>query len=248
MNERRSTATTNIREQNMKGSPSVNGARFRAFANWVFLRQGGADRPRLMAPRTVFPAAQKLEQQFGTIQAEVDALMARRSIPKYGHFDPVRAAQVSEDWRLYYAYMFGQPNERAREDLPALLEFAESTPNVVNAMVSLLEPGVVLPAHKDPYAGIMRHLGIRIPKENPPHIRIDRDTYTWREGEGIVLDVSFEHEVINNSDEPRVIVIVDFRRPVGPAADLLNRHCLRLKRKWAPQFVDAAKYDVMHDS
>jgi aspartyl/asparaginyl beta-hydroxylase (cupin superfamily) len=233
----------------MKGSPSVNGARFRAFANWVFLRQGGPDRPRYMTPRTVFPAAQKLEQQFDTIQAEVDALMARRSIPKYGNFDPVRAAQVSEDWRLYYAYMFGQTNELAREELPALLEFAESTPNVVNAMISVLEPGVVLPAHKDPYAGIMRyHLGIRIPRENPPHIRIDRDTYTWREGEGVVLDVSFEHEVINTSDEPRVIVIVDFRRPVGPVADLLNRYCLRLKRKWAPQFVDAAKYDVMHDS
>ncbi|MEV7803587.1 aspartyl/asparaginyl beta-hydroxylase domain-containing protein [Microbispora sp. NPDC088329] len=233
----------------MKGSPSVNNPRLRTFANWVFLRKGGPHRPRLLSPHGVFPAARKLEEQFATIQAEVDALVARRTIPKYGNFDPVRAAQVSEDWRLYYAYMFGQPNELAREDLPALLAFAESTPNVVNAMVSILEPGVPLPSHRDPYAGIMRyHLGVRVPKSNPPRIRLDRDYYTWKEGEGVVLDVSFEHEVINESDESRIVVIVDFRRPLGPFADLLNRALLRQKRKWAPQFVEASRYDVMHDA
>lgn len=233
----------------MKGSPSVNGARFREFANAIFLRQAGADRPRIMSPESVFPAARELESRFAAVKSEVDSLLAARPIPKYGRFDPVRAAQVSEDWRLYYAYMFGKPNELARRDLPTLLDFAESHSNVVNAMVSILDPGVPLPSHKDPYAGIMRyHLGISVPEDNPPTIRLDREHYTWKEGEGVVLDVSFEHEVINHSDQPRVIVIIDFRRPLGFAADLLNRYCLMLKRKWAPQFVDAAKYDVMHDA
>lgn len=233
----------------MKDFPSVSGARFRVFANWVFLHRSGRDRPRIMSPYEVFPPARELEAKFAAVQAEVDALMARRTIPKYGNFDPVRAAQVSEEWRLYYAYMFGATNELAREDLPTLLEFARSVPTVVNAMISVLEPGVPLPSHQDPYAGIMRyHLGIRIPSVNPPHIRLDRDTYFWKEGEGVVLDVSFEHEVSNNSTEPRVIVIVDFRRPLGPVADLLNRFCLWRKRKWASRFVDAAKYDVMHDA
>jgi aspartyl/asparaginyl beta-hydroxylase (cupin superfamily) len=236
-------------EAHMKGSPSVNNPTFRNVANWFFLRAAGKKRPRIMEPHGVFPESRELEARFSEIQAEIDALMARRSIPKYGNFDPVRAAQVSEDWRLYYAYMFGKSNELARQDLPALLAFAESTPNVVNAMISILEPGVVLPAHKDPYAGILRyHLGVRIPRENPPHISLDGEPYTWKEGEGVVLDVSLEHEVINQSDEPRVIVIIDFRRPLGPFADLLNRYCLRLKRKWAPQFVDASRYDVMHDA
>lgn len=233
----------------MKGSPSVNNATFRTIANWFFLRAAGSGRPRILEPHGVFPASRRLEEQFATIKSEVDALMARRSIPRYGNFDPVRAAQVSEEWRLYYAYMFGKVNELARRDLPALLSFAESTPTVVNAMISVLEPGVVLPKHRDPYAGFLRyHLGIRIPRVNPPHITLDGEQYTWKEGEGVVLDVSFEHDVINDTDEPRVIVIIDFRRPLGFFADLLNRYCLMLKRKWAPQFVDAAKYDVMHDA
>ncbi|MFB7123047.1 aspartyl/asparaginyl beta-hydroxylase domain-containing protein [Kitasatospora sp. NPDC056273] len=232
----------------MKGSPSVNHPRFRAVTNWIFLRgAGGEGRPRIIPPRTVFPEVRALEAVYPAVRAEVDALLSRTSIPTYGNFDPVRAAQVSEDWRLYYAYMYGRPNELARKDCPALLDFAMSTPNVVNAFISILDPGVGLPAHRDPYAGVLRyHLGLRIPKDNPPRIRLDRDYYTWREGEGTVLDVSFEHEVENHSDEPRVIVIVDFRRPMGPFADLLNRYCLRLKQKWAPQFVEASKYDVMH--
>ncbi|MFG3055760.1 aspartyl/asparaginyl beta-hydroxylase domain-containing protein [Kitasatospora sp. NPDC048239] len=231
----------------MKGSPSVNGARLRAITNWVFLRAAGNDRPRIIPPRTVFPAVRKLETVFPTLQAEVDELLRNRNIPKYGTFDPVRAAQVSEDWKLYYAYMFGRPNELARTELPSLLAFAESTPNVINAFVSILDPKVPLPPHRDPYAGILRyHLGVRIPTDNPPRIRLERDYYTWREGEGTVLDVSHEHEVINESEEPRIIVIVDFRRPMGVFADLLNRYCLWQKRKWAPQFVEAAKYDVMH--
>jgi aspartyl/asparaginyl beta-hydroxylase (cupin superfamily) len=232
----------------MKGSPSVNHPRMRAITNWIFLRgAGGEDRPRILSPREFFPAARKLEERFPAIRAEVDELLSHREIPRYGNFDPVRAAQVSEEWRLYYAYMYGQSNELAREECPTLLDFAESTPNVVNAFISILEPGVTLPAHRDPYAGVLRyHLGVRIPAENPPRIRLDRDYYTWNEGEGVVLDVSFEHEVINESDQPRVIVIVDFHRPMGPFASLLNRYCLRLKRKWAPQFVDAARYDVMH--
>ncbi|WP_033950071.1 aspartyl/asparaginyl beta-hydroxylase domain-containing protein [Streptomyces sp. CNQ431] len=231
----------------MKGSPSVNQPRIRAVTNWIFLRAAGPDRPRVILPEKVFPAARELEERFPALRAEIDALLEKRTIPAYGAFDPVRAAQVSEEWKLYYAYMYGQSNELAREEVPTLLSFAQSRPEVVNAFVSILDPGVELPPHKDPYAGVLRyHLGVRVPRENPPHIRLDQDRHTWKEGEGRVLDVSVEHEVANTSEEPRVVVIIDFRRPMGFFASALNRYMLRLKRKWAPQFVEASRYDVMH--
>lgn len=231
----------------MKGSPSVNQPRIRAVTNWIFLRAAGPDRPRVILPEKVFPAARELEERFPALRAEIDALLEKRTIPAYGAFDPVRAAQVSEEWKLYYAYMYGQSNELARAEVPTLLSFAQSRPEVVNAFVSILDPGVELPPHKDPYAGVLRyHLGVRVPRENPPHIRLDQDRHTWKEGEGRVLDVSVEHEVVNTSEEPRVVVIIDFRRPMGFFASALNRYMLRLKRKWAPQFVEASRYDVMH--
>lgn len=216
--------------------------------NRIFLHEaGGENRPRILAPEDVFPAARRLEESYPVLRAEIETLMERRTIPTYDHFDPVRAAQVSEKWRLYYAYMFGRSNEVARIDLPCLLAFAESTPNVVNAFVSILDAGVTLPAHKDPYAGVLRyHLGIRVPVDNSPRIRLDQEYYTWKDGEGAVLDVNFEHEVYNECDEARIIVIIDFRRPMSLYATWINRYCLWLKRRWAPQFVDASKYDVMH--
>ncbi|WIM99834.1 aspartyl/asparaginyl beta-hydroxylase domain-containing protein [Actinoplanes oblitus] len=232
----------------MKGSVSVNHPRIRAATNWIFLRAaGGAKRPRIMAPQQYFPEVRALEEKFPALQAEVESLLARREIPRYGAFDPVRAAQVSEDWKLFYALMFGQPNELARAECPTLLEFAESTPTVVNAFISILEPGVPLPPHRDPYAGVLRyHLAIRVPTDKPPRIRLEDEYYQWKEGEGVVLDVNHEHEVINESGQARVIVIIDFHRPLGPFAGLLNRFMLRRKRKWAPQFVEASRYDVMH--
>lgn len=167
----------------MKGSPSVNQPRIRAVTNWIFLRAAGPDRPRVILPEKVFPAARELEERFPALRAEIDALLEKRTIPAYGAFDPVRAAQVSEDWKLYYAYMYGQSNELARDEVPTLLSFAQSRPEVVNAFVSILDPGVELPPHKDPYAGVLRyHLGVRVPRVNPPHIRLDQDRHTWKEG------------------------------------------------------------------
>jgi aspartyl/asparaginyl beta-hydroxylase (cupin superfamily) len=232
----------------MRGSLSVNNVWIRGIANAIVLRKSGGDRrPRILPPEEVFPASQELIARFDDLKKEVDELLSRREIPKYGIFDPLRASQVSEDWRLYYVQMFGMTNELARHDLPTLYDFATSRPEVVNAMISVLDPYVPLPRHRDPYAGILRyHLGVSIPKENPPRIQLDRDWYEWKEGEGVVLDVFFEHEVINSSPEPRIIVIIDIRRPAGPITDAFNRFYLRAKRKSAPNFLDAAKYDVMH--
>lgn len=232
----------------MRGSVSVNSPRWRAFTNRVLLRRaGGPDRRRFLPAAEVFPASRELTARFAEVKQEVDELMATRSIPRYGVFDAVRAAEVSEDWKLYYVQMFGLVNELARTECPVLLDFATRHREVVNVMVSVLDPGVGLPLHRDPYAGILRyHLGVSIPADRPPRIRLDQDWHTWREGEGVVLDVDFEHEVVNESTEPRVIVIIDFRRPTDPVTDVFNRLCLRQKRKWAPNFVDAARYDVMH--
>lgn len=59
----------------MKGSPSVNQPRIRAVTNWIFLRAAGPDRPRVILPEKVFPAARELEERFPALRAEIDALL-----------------------------------------------------------------------------------------------------------------------------------------------------------------------------
>jgi aspartate beta-hydroxylase/beta-hydroxylase len=175
----------------------------------------------------------------------VTRLIESRDVRTYGEIDPLRAAEVSVDWKLYYAYMLGEANPRAYRDCPVFVDFAERTPCVVNAIIAILEPGVTLKAHAGPYAGILRyHLPLTVPRNNPPRLRVEEEMHTWKEGEGILIDDTFEHEVYNESDGRRVMLIVDIRRPLGPVSDAVNRLSLRAKRKWNTQFIQMSGGDI----
>lgn len=230
----------------MKGSLSINQPGVRNALNSYFLkRSGGRNRFRIMSPHVLFPESRKLDHQFDQIKAEVTKLIESRDVRPYGDIDPLRAAEVSTDWRLYYAYMLGETNPHAYRDCPLFVDFAERTPRVVNAIIAILEPGVTLKAHEGPYAGILRyHLPLTVPENNPPRLRVDREIHTWKEGEGILIDDTFEHEVYNESDGRRVMLIIDIRRPMGLVADKVNRLSLRLKRKWSAQFIEQSGGDI----
>lgn len=45
-------------------------------------------------------------------------------------------------------------------------------------------------------------------------MRVKSEYHVWKEGQSIVFDDSLEHEVYNDSDEIRVVLIVDFFRPM----------------------------------
>ncbi|MFD7015296.1 aspartyl/asparaginyl beta-hydroxylase domain-containing protein [Streptomyces sp. NPDC059928] len=230
----------------MKGSLSINQPGVRKAVNNYFLRRsGGRNRFRIMSPYSLFPESKKLDYQFDQLKAEVTKLVETRNVRAYGEIDPLRAAEVSEDWRLYYAYMLGQTNPEAYRDCPTFVDFAERTPRVVNAIIAILEPGVTLKAHEGPFAGILRyHLPLTVPKNNPPRLRVDKEFHTWKEGEGILIDDTFEHEVYNESDGQRIMLIIDIRRPMGLIPDAVNRLSLRAKRKWSAQFIAQSDGDI----
>ncbi len=230
----------------MKGSLSINQPGVRKALNRYFLKNsGGRNRFRIMSPYSLFPESRKLDHQFDQIKSEVTKLIESRDVRKYGDIDPLRAAEVSTDWRLYYAYMLGETNTDAYRDCPLFVDFAERTPRVVNAIIAILEPGVTLKAHNGPYAGILRyHLPLTVPDNNPPRLRVDREIHTWKEGEGILIDDTFEHEVYNESDGRRIMLIIDIRRPMGLLPDAMNRLSLRAKRKWSAQFIQDSGGDI----
>ncbi|MEU0390135.1 aspartyl/asparaginyl beta-hydroxylase domain-containing protein [Streptomyces chartreusis] len=230
----------------MKGSLSINQPGVRKALNRYFLKNsGGRNRFRIMSPYSLFPESRKLDHQFDQIKSEVTKLIESRDVRTYGDIDPLRAAEVSTDWRLYYAYMLGETNTDAYRDCPLFVDFAERTPRVVNAIIAILEPGVTLKAHKGPYAGILRyHLPLTVPDNNPPRLRVDREIHTWKEGEGILIDDTFEHEVYNESDGRRIMLIIDIRRPMGLLPDAMNRLSLRAKRKWSAQFIQDSGGDI----
>lgn len=226
----------------MKGSISKNNAFMRDLLNKLFLSSvGGNRRPPLLVSREVFPESQRLEENFPAIHQEISELIKKRDLTRYKDIDPVRAAEVSENWKLYYAWFMWEENELAKVDCPTLLNLIKQMPNVINATVAVLEPRVTLAAHEGPYAGILRyHIGIKVPEERPPYIRVLDQYHTWQVGESIVLDDCYEHEVYNESDDTRVILMIDFMRPMTPPLHLINLLSLKMKKKWGSVMINKA--------
>lgn len=66
----------------------------------------------------------------------------------------------------------------------------------------------------------------QVPAENPPRLRVAGRDYVWKDGEGMMFDDSWPHEVINPSNEPRVVLIVDVPRPFPLVPRMVNRTVL----------------------
>jgi len=65
------------------------------------------------------------------------------------------------------------------------------------------------------------HLALVVPATSTKKkcsIRVEESWYNWKEGECIVFDDSYEHEVINDTDECRVVLLLRFWHPSIPSA------------------------------
>jgi ornithine lipid ester-linked acyl 2-hydroxylase len=99
------------------------------------------------------------------------------------------------------------------------------------AMFSVFEPGKHLKPHRGIYNGIFRlHLGLRVPETSPGTvaIRVDNEVCRWQEGKVLIFDDSYEHEAWNHSEHPRVVLFVDFVRPLRFPASWINWLILNL--------------------
>ena len=105
-------------------------------------------------------------------------------------------------------------------------------PNLQTAWFSILGPGYHIPAHRGVSKGIVRaHLGLIIPKEAEKcRMRVGDTINVWRPGEIFVFDDTYEHEVWNDTEEERVILLFDFDRPMRFWGRLVNSTFVRLMK------------------
>lgn len=90
-------------------------------------------------------------------------------------------------------------------------------------MFSILEPGSVISPHSGSFKACLRyHLGLSCPPD--AQILVDGISYSWRDGEDVLFDDNYVHEVVNRSDtEPRIILFCDIERKMTtPIATRLN--------------------------
>ena len=172
-----------------------------------------------------FPWITELEAAHPEILSEYRRI-SQQSLPSYQDIEQVNTQINTDDqWKTYFLHYYGYRLAKAERECPATVAALHKVPGLQFAMLSILAPGKHIPAHKGPYAGVLRyHLGVDVPEGCV--LRIDEERRSWQNGKSLVFDDSFEHEVWNHSDRPRCVLFVDFERPLPWPLCRLNRWLL----------------------
>jgi beta-hydroxylase len=179
-----------------------------------------------------FPWAAAIEKAYPDIRAELDRVLVRK--PELPNFQDISAdvKTISDDagWKTFFLAGFGKPSPRNIAECPKTWAALRHIPGLKTAMFSIFEPGKHLAPHRGPYNGVLRlHLGLIVPEVSERlAIRVGGEQCRWQEGKVLIFDDAYEHEAWNHTDKTRVVLFVDFVKPLRQPARFVNWLLMRL--------------------
>lgn len=180
---------------------------------------------------SLFPWVGEVEGEWLKIRAELENVMKRREeLPSF-HEITSQVKPITHDnlWKTYLLAGYGLEGEMNSKSCPETARILKKIPGMKTAFFSILSPNKHIPAHRGPYNGVLRyHLGLIVPEPKARcRIRIDDQIKSWEEGESLVFDDTFEHEVWNDTNGFRAVLFIDFVRPVKFPVNIINSIILR---------------------
>lgn len=173
-----------------------------------------------------FPWISGLESSWAVMRRELDdVLRYRDALPSFQDIiSHERHLTDDAGWKTYFFAGYGLEVRRNMESCPETARLIRTIPGMTSAMFSILAPGKRIPPHRGPYAGVLRyHLALRVPRPaGQCGIRVADEVRHWEEGRSLVFDDVFEHEVWNDTGDTRVVLFVDFKRPLRAPARIVN--------------------------
>lgn len=207
-------------------------ARGKAFEAYVRGRSLVETAP--LIPNERFAWTAELEANWKTIDAELDALLAQRSaLPNIQDISPQQMRITADDgWKTFFFHAYGSDSALARKLCPKTAAMLDRIPDLEVAFFSVLGPRGRIKPHSGGYPGLVRaHLGLKVPQPvGAARMRVGDEMIRWEEGKVVVFDDTYRHEVWNDSDESRVVLLIDVHRPFRPVLAALNLAILRLGR------------------
>ena len=182
-----------------------------------------------------FPAAGRFTGAWREIRDEALAVAGMLpNIPRFHDIMPEQAdisANDGRDWRMFIMKAYGVRVEKNIARCPRIAALLEQTPEAVSAVLSFLAPGKHIPAHRGPFRAILRfHLMLSMPSDADGRpaceMHIDGEPYRLGDGEGLLWDDTFTHEVWNRSEQVRIALLLDVWRRDMPADVALMSHAL----------------------
>jgi beta-hydroxylase len=185
-------------------------------------------------PAASFPWVAKIEANWPAIRRELDEVLSERAdMPLMQEMSPYQDRIVKgRDWKVFVFRAYGMRFGANCRRCPQTARLIDAIPGVEVAFFSVLEPGAHLAAHRGAYKGLVRtHLGLVVPE---PHqqvrMQVGKQTVVWEEGRCVTFDDTYRHEVWNDTDGVRVVLLIDTPRPLPPGPGRINWMILRAAR------------------
>lgn len=148
----------------------------------------------------LFPWTQALRENWQAIRAEAEAVATG---------DPAAA------WRCLFLWDRGERVAAAADRCPVTAELVARIPGARTAFFSILAAGVHVPCRRgETKALISCQLGLTVPRDGDARMRVGDRTVRWAEGETLVFDDSYRHEIWNETRGPRLVLMIHVARPL----------------------------------
>lgn len=183
---------------------------------------------RAIQDKAFFPWIAELERHWQAIRDE--ALRIRtEDIPSLGDisFDHGRIA-ADRRWRAFFLKGYGHRLKANAARAPVTAALIEKVPGLVTANFSVMEAGGHIPRHYGMTKGMLTyHLALKAPREREKcrmHIEEGERLHVlnWEDGQSFLFDDMFNHEVWNETDEDRYVLLIQIKRPCRFAGNLIQ--------------------------
>ncbi len=182
-------------------------------------------------PASEFPWTRVLEEHWMDIRSELDEVLKHRDhIPNFQDISEDQKSLTTDDkWKTFFLYGYGFQSNQNVMMCPRTAALLQKIPGMKTAMFSILDGGKHIPAHRGPFKGVLRyHMGLIVPEPDKCRIRVGKGYAHWYEGKSMIFDDTHNHEVWNDSKKQRVVLFVDFIRPLPFPLSVLNRFIIYL--------------------
>jgi beta-hydroxylase len=182
----------------------------------------------------LFPFTRALEENWPAIRKELEQVMQfHEALPAIQDIQQEQSVlSTDKKWKTFFLFGFGTKSEHNCAACPETTKTLEQIPGLLTAFFSIMYPKKHIPAHEGLFKGIVRtHLGMIIPNNNANNecrMQVGDKTIAWKEGKAVVFDDTYTHEVWNDSNSIRVVLLIDTIRPFKSPFSNINKGIINL--------------------
>jgi ornithine lipid ester-linked acyl 2-hydroxylase len=164
-----------------------------------------------------FEWTQLLRDNWRAIRDEALAMTRKTDrVPALNRISPDHARIADDNWRSFFLIGYGTRIEDNLARCPRTAEVLARIPGLNSGFFSILRPGAHIPEHRGVTKGLLTcHLGLQVPTGGSVRMRVGPQTVGWAEGETLLFDDTWPHEVWNETDGTRIVLLVQFERPLS---------------------------------